>query len=200
MTLRQWEKQFKRALKGISKKEKQTALEYYRELYGDKVDAGCTPEEAVETFGSPTDCAQNILADSENTVNVPAAKFAANEPKTDNTFSVHSAASITGMVFLTIFIVIPLYAILISVIAAFAAATISSGAGIIAGVVYTLAYPIYLIVYGAPWSGVVANLGASLAVIGVCIFLLIAFYYATKYIVIGAIKLFKLIYFKGEKA
>ena len=199
MTLHQWEKQFKRALKGISKQEKQTAFEYYRELYGDKIDAGCSPEEAVETFGSPEVCAQNILAESENTVPAPVTQSVQAQPKASNNMSVHSAASITGMVFLTIFIVIPLYAVLISAIAGFAAATIASGAVIIAGVVYTLIYPFYLIVYGAPWTGIVSNLGASLAIIGVSIFLLIAFYYVTKYTILCSIKLFKLIYFKEEK-
>ncbi len=202
MTFREWEKQFKRALKGFSAQEKQTALEYYRELYGDKIDAGCAPEEAVAQFGNPIDCAQAILGESEPTAADSQQKTEKIKPvksKKSGGISTHSVSVIIGMVFLTILLIIPLYACLLAVIVTFGAVAIACAVGAVASLLLTVAYPIYLVVYGASWAAVVANLGMCLAAAGVCTLLIIGFYFATKYVTIWSIKLFKRIYFKEDR-
>ena len=197
MTFREWEKQFKKALKGISTQEKQTALEYYRELYGDKIDAGCSPEDAVAQFGNPVDCAQNIIAE-----NAPANKkdnSATIVPKQKNKVSTHSVSIIIGMVFLTLLLVIPVFAILLAVVASFGASAIVCAVCAVASLLLVIIYPVYLAVYGAAWGAIVANIGMCLAAAGVCTVLAIALFFATKYMVIWSIKLFKRIYFKGDR-
>ena len=202
MTFREWEKQFKKALKGLSTQEKQTALEYYRELYGDKIDAGCAPEEAVAQFGNPIDCAQNILAENEPSTVAPQQKTEkikpVKQPKRGRV-STHSVSVIIGMVFLTLLLIIPLYACLLVVIVVFGAGAIACTVGAVASLLLTIAYPIYLAVYGAAWGAVAANIGMCLATAGVCTFLAIGFYFATKYMVIWSIKLFKRVYFKEDR-
>ena len=197
MTFREWEKQFKKALKGISTQEKQTALEYYRELYGDKIDAGCSPEDAVAQFGNPVDCAQNIVAE-----NAPANKKDNRTtivPKQKNKVSTHSVSIIIGMVFLTLLLVIPVFAVLLAVVASFGASAIACAVCVVASLLLVIIYPVYLAVYGAAWGAIVANIGMCLAATGVCIVLAIALFFATKYMVIWSIKLFKRIYFKGDR-
>jgi uncharacterized membrane protein len=198
MTFREWEKQFANALKGLSKQEKQTALEYYRELYGDKIDAGFNPDDIVTEFGSPRECAQNILTDNETKESNDGQT--AQEKCPQATPSMHSVSSVIGMTLLTILLIIPLYAVLISVVVALGAICLSGGACFVVGALSTIAYPIYLSVYGASWMGITANAGICLATAGVGILLLIVFYFATKYMIIALVKLFKLIYIKEKKA
>ena len=202
MTFREWEKQFKKALKGLSSQEKQTALEYYRELYGDKIEAGCTPEEAVSQFGSPIDCAQDILAENEPATTVPqqkTEKIKPVKPQKSCGVSTHSVSVIIGMVFLTLILIIPLYACLITFIAAFGAVAIGCAVGAVASLLLTILYPVYIAIYGAGWGAIVANLGMCLAAAGICTLLSIGFYFATKYFVVWSIRLFKRIYFKEER-
>ena len=197
MTFREWEKQFKKALKGISTQEKQTALEYYRELYGDKIDAGCSPEDAVAQFGNPVDCAQNIVAE-----NAPANKkdnSATIVPQKNSKVSMHSVSIIIGMVFLTLLVIIPVFASLVATVASFGASAIACAICAVACLLLVFIYPVYLIIYGASWGGVVANLGMCLAGAGICSILAIGLFFATKYATIWSIKLFKRIYFKGDR-
>ena len=128
MTLKQWERRLVNSLKGLSKQERQTALEYYREIYGDKLDAGYTGEEIVEEFGSPEECAKNILSDSDYTQTVMT------KPKEKRTVVVketYSAGAIVGLVCMTLLLIIPLYAVIVSVIAAFASCVIVGGACVV---------------------------------------------------------------------
>lgn len=195
MTLLTWEKQFSSALKGLTKQEKVAAVEYYRELYGDKIDAGESPEHILAEFGNPVDCAQKILAEHK-----ASKKDNADMELSVENVSVHSVSSIIGMVFLTLLLIIPLYAVIAAVIASLGAGAISAVVVAIAGALATLISPVFLIVNGASWQAVFANVGLCIGSIGVSVFLFIGFYFLTKYAIKGAVKLFKLIYFKGEKA
>ena len=197
MTFREWEKQFKKALKGLSTQEKQTALEYYHELYGDKIDAGCSPEDAVAQFGDPIDCAQTIIAD--NAPATPKDNSVAITPNQNSKVSTHSVSIIIGMVFLTLLVIIPVFASLVAIVAGFGASAITCAICAIASLLLTFIYPVYLTIYGATWGAVVANLGMCVAGIGVCTVLAISFYFVTKYATIWSIKLFKRIYFKGDR-
>lgn len=196
MTLKQWERRLVNSLKGLSKQERQTALEYYREIYGDKLDAGYTGEEIVEEFGSPEECAKNILSDSDYTQTVMT------KPKEKRTVVVketYSAGAIVGLVCMTLLLIIPLYAVIVSVIAAFASCVIVGGACVVEGALFALVGPFYFGIHGMPFGGIVANVGAAIATIGVGFLIFVGFYLATKYTTIGAVKLFKLIYFRRTK-
>ena len=196
MTLKQWERRLVNSLKGLSKQERQTALEYYREIYGDKLDAGYTGEEIVEEFGSPEECAKNILSDSDYTQTVMT------KPKEKKILLLKekdSVGAIIGIVCMTLLLIIPLYAVIVSVIATFASCVIVGGACVVEGGLYTVASPFWLGFHGTPFGGIVANVGAGIATAGVGLLLFVGFYLATKYTTIGAIKLLKLIYFRRKK-
>ena len=68
MNKREWERRFLKGLKPLAGKERNEALEYYREIYGDKIDAGFSEEEILREFGKPEDCARKIL--EENGISV----------------------------------------------------------------------------------------------------------------------------------
>ena len=61
MTYAKWEKDFKRELSFLKKSESEEVAAYYRELYGDKSDAGMSCDDILFEFGSPQHCAAKIL-------------------------------------------------------------------------------------------------------------------------------------------
>lgn len=189
MTLREWEKRLKKGLRTLSKEERQTALDYYREMYGDKLDAGESEEKILEEFGSPEACAEKILADEGKE---------APRKKVKTTKGKSSPASIVGLVFFTLMLIVPLYACILGVIVSVAAGAVAGGACVLAGGVYVLFSPIYFGVNGLAFGGVIAHIGLGLVAAGVGIPLSIGFGYLTKLVSVGAVKLFKGIYF-GRK-
>lgn len=60
MTKYEWFKEFKNNLKDIPKEELNKAIEYYDELFEDKIDLGKTEIEIIDEFGSPSKASQNI--------------------------------------------------------------------------------------------------------------------------------------------
>ena len=196
MTLKEWERRLINNLKGLSKEEREKIRDYYREIYGDKVDAGYTGEEIVEEFGSPEECAQKILAEGKTeTANATTPsvqkKWRFKKPE--------SAASIVGMVFLNLCVLVPMFSVILAIIAAFAAVAIGGAAAAVGFGLYAIVGPIYSGANGAPFGGCLAHLGIGVAGVGIGILLFIAFYFVTKYSVIGAVKLFKRIYFRRVK-
>lgn len=69
MNKREWERRFLKELQPLAGKERNEALEYYREIYGDKIDAGFSEEEILREFGNPEDCARKILEENGLSVN-----------------------------------------------------------------------------------------------------------------------------------
>ena len=67
MTYRQWEKAFRKRLSRLPKEERERALGYYAELYGDKLDAGVSESEIVREFGDPKAAADKIIEESAET-------------------------------------------------------------------------------------------------------------------------------------
>ena len=53
MTYNEWERELLRYLKGLPKKERDEVADYYREMHGDKFDAGMTDEQIIKKFGEP---------------------------------------------------------------------------------------------------------------------------------------------------
>lgn len=57
-----WMSQLERALsrEGMTREEKRTVLNYYEEMYQDKLDDGAKEEDIIKEFGFPEDVAQNV--------------------------------------------------------------------------------------------------------------------------------------------
>ena len=66
MNKKEWERALLKNLKSLSRQERKEVLEYYREMYGDKLDAGFSEQEILREFGSPKDCAKKILMENGN--------------------------------------------------------------------------------------------------------------------------------------
>jgi uncharacterized membrane protein len=189
MTLKQWERRLVNALKGLPKAERERAVEYYREIYGDKLEAGCTEEEILKEFGAPEECAQTILSEGRGEEVVV-------KPTTGKTG--YSVGAVIGLVCMTVLLIIPLYACILAVVAAFASCVAVGAACVLCGGVYTLFSPFFYGANGMSVGGVIAHVGGGIAMAGVGLLLLVGFYLATKYVATAAIKLFKTIY--GRRA
>ncbi len=179
MTYKKWEKQLKKHLSTLSWEEKEDALEYYRELYEDKREAGEAEEAIVEEFGFPETCAERILNETEKAPRKKRRKKGGASP-----------AQIVGMVFLTILVLCPLAEIAIAVIASCAAVTVAGGAAGIAGVIYVL----LSFTFGLNGGALFAHIGLGIAASGIGLLLFAGFYYATKYTVLGCIRALKFLY------
>ena len=63
MTKYEWERQLKKGISGLPKSEQKRVLEYYNELFSDKIDAGMREQEIIAEFGNPYDVANKLLVD-----------------------------------------------------------------------------------------------------------------------------------------
>jgi uncharacterized membrane protein len=166
MTYKEWEKKLSKYLKPLVQEERFAAVEYYREMYGDKLEAGLSCEEILEEFGSPQACAERILG--ENGLSLP--------QKTKN-----SVGWWVGISFLTLILILPLYASLFSIVISFGAVAFSGGASALAGGIYVVASP-FLAIEGMSFWGVIAHMGMGFVALGVGLLLMIGFAYLTKYL------------------
>ena len=177
MTYKDWEKRLKRFLKPLPADEKEAALGYYKEMYNDKTDAGLSPEEILEEFGSPKTCAERIL--TENGLSTPTVG------KSIGWWVVTS--------FLTLILILPIYTCLFAVIISFGAVAFSGGVCAVAGVVYSAASPFFAFM-GFDFWGVISHMGIGFAVTGVSLLLATGFFFATKYLYKWTIHSLVLIY------
>lgn len=209
MTYEQWEAKLKELLSDVSEKEKSEAIGYYKEIYSDKKDAGFSDEDIISEFGAPEDCAGKIKAEDVNDtedispVNDDAEKNSSAASQAENpekpSFRPPIATSVAGMILLTIFISIPLFAVLISGIAGLAAICIG-GAGVAVGGFGTIVFSVVQLAMGSGFPAFLAMLGMGVAMIGAGIVLAISFFFITKYTAVFTFKLFKLVYInKGGK-
>ncbi len=185
MNYKTWERQLKKALHGLPKAEKTSATEYYRELYGDKLEAGVSEAEILQEFGSPTNCAARILEAAESS---PQSDEKQNKAACKSTGV--SAFYIVGMAFLSLTIIIPLGAAAFSVLCAFGAATLGCGVGALGGIIYVFVAPFL----GDGVAMAFVNIGAGFAICGAGILLALFFGFLTKYAAIGTWKFLKFIY------
>ena len=192
MTLKEWERRLNKSLKDCSKEEKKKILDYYREIYGDKLDAGMEEERILDEFGAPEECANKLLVEEGRESSPPPIK---KERKSSSV----SPAQIVGMVFLTLTVLIPIFASLFAVVVGFASVALAGGASAIAGVVYAVFAPFLFGYYGASFWGIFTGVGVGIATLGVGLILVVFGYYATKYTAIATIWLFKKIYFRREQ-
>lgn len=173
MSYKKWERALRRALVHLSAVERDRTLEYYREMKEEKMLNGESEEAIVAEFGSPDACAEKILR--ANGVS-PCRR--------------NSPAEVVGLVFASLLLVLPLAAVLGSLVVSFAAISISGAAVSLAGVVFAIGSP-----FIAP-SGVAiaAYVGMGIAATGAGFLLFVGFWYATKYGAIGLGALLRAIY------
>lgn len=165
----------------LQRAERKQILDYYREMYGDKVEAGFSEAEILAEFGSPEECAARILAE-ENAQPTPQKR----ERKL-------SPAEIVGMCFLSLLLILPLAITAFALIITFFALTVS-GIGIaIAGAIYAIGAPL-LSIGSLSTAGIFAHLGVGLTLCGVGCLLFVAFEPLGKYLAIGTGKALAFLY------
>ena len=185
MNYSEWESALIKELKGMPTAEYIKITSYYREMYGDKLDAGMSEEAILAEFGTPKSCAEKILAES-STEN--GEKPSAPTKKTLSPTGQKTKNIILAVLF-SLFAGIPLAAVLVAGVVSLGAICISGGAGAIASFVY-----IFVGAFTATGVGIVAHIGMAIGGIGICGFLGIGGYFATKYTAIYSYKLMKTIY------
>lgn len=185
MTKKIWEKRLLSNLRPLQKAERKKILEYYREMYGDKVEAGFSEAEILAEFGSPEACAARILA--EENVEIPPIKEKGKAP---------SPLAIVGICFVSLILVLPLTITAFALIVTFFAVSVSGAAIAIAGVIYAIGAPL-LSIGSLPAAGCFAHLGVGLTLCGVGCLLFVAFAPLTKYLAIGTGKTLAFLY-KGR--
>ena len=185
MTKKIWEKRLLSNLRPLQKAERKKILDYYREMYGDKVEAGFSEAEILAEFGSPEACAARILA--EENVEIPPIKEKGKAP---------SPWAIVGICFVSLILVLPLAITAFALIVTFFAVSVSGAAIAIAGVIYAIGAPL-LSIGSLPAAGCFAHLGVGLTLCGVGCLLFVAFAPLTKYLAIGTGKTLAFLY-KGR--
>ena len=187
MTYKEWESCLVEELKGLPTAECLKITDYYKEMYGDRLDAGMSEEAILAEFGSPKSCAEKILAEnaSENneaqTSNAPASSPVLSKKQT--------AKGIILAVLFTLFAGAPLAVILAAIILSLGAVCVSGSVGILAGFVY-----IFIALFNAMGAGIAAHVGMAIGAMGICGFLGLGSYFATKYSAIYSYKLMKSVY------
>lgn len=68
MTYKEWESELLGYLKSLPEKEKVEVVNYYREIYSDRSDAGMKNKDILAEFGEPMLCAAKILKESSGDV------------------------------------------------------------------------------------------------------------------------------------
>jgi uncharacterized membrane protein len=199
MTYEQWEAKLKELLADASEEEINEAVGYYKEIYSDKKDAGLSDEEILREFGTPEDCAGRISVYDEPENNAKEAElptekeFGLKDFMTK--FKVPFTTSVVGAVFFAIFITIPLFAVLLGGISAFAAVALG-GAGLAVGGVGMIVLSFVQLFMGSGVSQFFAIIGMGGASAGAGVLCAISFFFITKYTVLFSYKLFKSMYIK----
>ena len=183
MTFRQWEKAFKKRLSRLPGEERERALDYYAELYGDKLDAGNSEREIVRGFGDPKAAADKIVAEWAES---SSAQSRATRPRTAGDTAARAAVA----VLLFLFVGLPLLAVVFCLAAAGAALLVSGFAAILAGIAYDVYFLVQLCMYGG--AAYVAHIGIGLATAGAGALLVPLFLCCTKWLFIGCGKIFVL--------
>lgn len=206
MTYKLWEESLLNYLKSLSKEEKEEILSYYREMYNDKLDTGIPESEIVDSFGDPMIAAARILKEGGDETEEADGKHSERQGRRDEKPSEKATAPVSnkkaekqggsggisvsrivGWIFITLLLIVPLFAVVLSVIASLAAITISGGAMLIGGVIGAVASP-FLLLFGNTLGNVLLVLGGMLVTAGIGALLFISFYYITKYSAVSAYK------------
>lgn len=189
MNYSEWESALIQELKSLSTAECIKITSYYREMYGDKLDAGINEEQILSEFGSPKACAEKILAEQGTENDEVHDKGSARSVSKKNLLAGRTTKNIILTVLFSLFAGLPLAAVLAAIILALGAVCVSGAAGVLASLVYVLVGA-----FSATGAGIAAHIGLAIAGIGVCGLLGIGSFFATKYGAIFSYKLMKRIY------
>lgn len=157
--------------KSLPKNERTRAIEYYKELYSDKNEAGMPEKEIILSFGAPTDAAREILENYGQDGDENAFDFeetVKEERQTDG--------KIAGIILATLVAIFVGYWALISAVVLISIEISLCAAGI-----------------GAFLTGL-SGLGAGLIILGIFTVLLCPFSIAIKWMGKGVIRLVKKVY------
>ena len=185
MTYETWERDLRERIESLPEEECDRVLEYYREMFGEMTGGGRTEESVLEEFGTPEKCAAQVLGEWES--KSEKAEDPAPAPKREKRIS---AAEVVGLIFFTLFLVLPFVAVAISIVISFAAVTLAGGVTGIAGIVFALYYPFS----GALSSSIMAGVGLGIASSGVGLLLFVAFWQLTKRTAMLFAKAFRAMY------
>ena len=192
MTYKQWEAELGESLSNLPDDEKKNAIDYYREIYADKSEAGISDDEIIADFGAPQTVALRILnesaIESEKKSDDSDTKNEENLTRGRNKGKKITVSTIIGYACLILFVGIPAAVIVISLILSFGAATVGCGAGVIGGAIGAVASPFGMIL-GYTGLNALATAGACLAVAGASLILFIVFYAITKYVAVTSYKI-----------
>lgn len=206
MTQKEWEKKLKRFLQPLPKAEQSRIIEYYREMYGDKRDAGLSETEILAEFGDPQVCAGRMISENADEEAARAEEQPVGNPylRTDGeanevrpTATTHgdgySVGEIVGIAFFTLLILLPLAIVAASVVIVFGAVCVSSAVCAIGGAVFVLTCPFHGLL-GLGGAAIAANVGLGLALCGAGLVLFVGFFCATKYTALGLYAACKYVY------
>jgi len=121
-------------LRGIPKEEINDILEDFREYFDIGAERGRPEDEIILSFGNPKIIAKQIKAESY------IKKAEANTSAANITRAVFTTV---GLSFFNIIFMLPVFAVIFSILAALFAAAVSIGAAGISGTVASLFYPLY---------------------------------------------------------
>ena len=188
MNYSEWESLLVKELKCLPTTECLKITDYYKEMYGDRLDAGMREEDILAEFGSPKSCAEKILAENaeEKETNNPVKTTSATTPPSTTS---NTVKGVILAVLFTLFAGLPLAAVMVSVVVSLGAICISGAAGILASFVFLVVSP-----FTSTGVGIAAHIGMAIGGIGVCGFLAIGGYFATTYTAIYSFKTMKFIY------
>ncbi len=175
MTYRQWEWEMKCLLRGFPRNEARSIIAYYQEIYGDKKEAGFSDSEILLEFGTPEECYEKIQ--NENPEIAQSCKI---EKRQDIGLL---ALKIIGIIFLAVFVLIPLGSIVLGVVAIFAAACVGSGVLSIGGIVVA-GWSMAMLISGATFASSMATFGMGIAMVGAGALFSVAFFLLTKYVAV----------------
>ncbi|MBR2646907.1 MAG: DUF1700 domain-containing protein [Clostridia bacterium] len=193
MTYKTWERKFCWALRGLPREEREQAIAYYREMYGEKRANGKTEESILREFGDPKICAKDIVDEEKASLKgKEKGKDIGVKKQERNAGGGSSIAEYISLFFVSLILVLPLTCAALGVIVAFGAVSISGLAAVLGGAAFICICPFA----GLTWVGVLASIGGGIAAVGLGFLLFVGFFYATKYSAIGVWKALKNLYIR----
>ena len=187
MTFKKWQYELKCLLRGMPNNEIKEIARYYEEMYTDKREAGIPEDDILIEFGTPNECAERILSDTE-------IKNKENGKKGNR---LPFGVSIVAMVFLTLLIILPVAAAMLSIVVSLGAGALSCAAVSLTGP-YAILLGIYYLFSGMGTAPALALVGAGTCATPICLVLALGFWLATKYTAIYFYKAIAYIY-RGRK-
>ncbi len=175
MTYKEWEAQLEERLRGARRNDISGILNYYREMYGDKHEAGLSDEEIIAEFGTPVECAERIKQDSPEIM----------PGVSDRWRKVFSWAM---KIALAVFIIIPMLGTLLTGIATLAAC-ILGGVAVALGGVGVVIYSVVMLFMGSAINTVLILFGLGMAMAGGGAMICIGFFFMTRYAIISVQKI-----------